>query len=222
MKKILITGSDGLLGSQLCRDFLKIGMNVVGIDNQKKYGKVDLDYKHHKNFTFIKGDCTDYKLMKSISCNCDYLISNAALVSGIKMMNFKPYDFYKKNEEISDIAIRTALELKKRKKNFKFIFISSSMVYEKNKKKYSSEDDTKSISYPENFYSFQKLSTERKIISANVQENLNYVIIRPFNIVGNGDYYLFEKSSHVIPDIIRKINKNSKVINIYGNGKQSR
>ena len=222
MKKILITGSDGLLGSQLCKDFLKIGMKVVGIDNQNKYGKINLNFKKNKNFAFIKGDCADYKLMKRISSNCDYFIANAALVSGIKLMSLKPYDFYKKNDEISQTAIRIALELKKKSNNFKFIFISSSMVYEKNKKKYSSEIDTENISYPQNFYSFQKLSTERKILSANQQENLNYIIIRPFNIVGKGDEYLFKKSTHVIPDIIRKINKNPKVINIYGNGNQSR
>ncbi len=96
------------------------------------------------------------------------------------------------------------------------------MVYEKSRKIYSLETETENIPYPENFYSFQKLSTERKIISANQQEKLNYIIIRPFNIVGKGDNYLFRKSSHVIPDIIKKINRNSKIINIYGNGKQSR
>ena len=88
------------------------------------------------------------------------------------------------------------------------------MVYEKSRKKYSSENDTETIGYPQNFYSFQKLSTERKIISANQQEKLNYIIIRPFNFVGKADDYLFKKSSNVILDILKKINRNSIILNI--------
>ncbi len=136
MKKILITGSDGLLGSQLCKDFLKIGMRVVGIDDEKKYGKINLDFKKNKNFTFVKGDCADYKLMKRISSDCDFLIANAALVSGIKMMSLKPYDFYKKNEEISLTAIRVALELKK-KKEIQNLFLFLQVWFMKKVEKYT-------------------------------------------------------------------------------------
>ena len=40
MKKILITGSQGFIGSYLCAEFLLRGYKVIGVDNFSKYGVV--------------------------------------------------------------------------------------------------------------------------------------------------------------------------------------
>ena len=37
MKKILVTGSQGFIGSYICNELLDNGYNVVGIDNYSKY-----------------------------------------------------------------------------------------------------------------------------------------------------------------------------------------
>jgi len=35
MKKLLVTGSSGLIGSEIVRHFDKLGFKVIGIDNMK-------------------------------------------------------------------------------------------------------------------------------------------------------------------------------------------
>ncbi len=42
MKKILLTGSQGFIGSYICNELLNNGYEVIGVDNYQKYG-VDLD-----------------------------------------------------------------------------------------------------------------------------------------------------------------------------------
>ena len=37
MKKILITGSQGFIGSYICNELLTNGYKVIGVDNYSKY-----------------------------------------------------------------------------------------------------------------------------------------------------------------------------------------
>ena len=48
--KILLTGSQGFIGSYICNELLKEGHQVVGVDNYSKYGHVVRPHDNHKNF----------------------------------------------------------------------------------------------------------------------------------------------------------------------------
>jgi nucleoside-diphosphate-sugar epimerase len=61
------------------------------------------------------------------------------------------------------------------------------------------------MSFPNNFYSFEKLASERLLLAANTQYNIPYLILRPFNIIGHDGTERIKKSTHVIPDLIKKI-----------------
>ena len=50
-KSVLITGSEGFVGSHLCRHLVKVGAKVVGLDRQN-LGQSDL-------FGFLDGDIAD-------------------------------------------------------------------------------------------------------------------------------------------------------------------
>ena len=54
MKKILVTGGAGYVGSGLLRELLSSGYQVTCIDNLMFGGESLLNLWHHKNFTFIK------------------------------------------------------------------------------------------------------------------------------------------------------------------------
>ena len=56
MKKILVTGGAGYVGSGLLRELLLNGYNVTCIDNLLFGGESLLDIWHNKNFTFYKCD----------------------------------------------------------------------------------------------------------------------------------------------------------------------
>ena len=65
MKTILITGSQGFIGSYLCHEFLSQGYRVIGIDNFSKYGKVSRPHDNHENFVFYEMDAMsmDYETL---------------------------------------------------------------------------------------------------------------------------------------------------------------
>ena len=80
MKKILITGAAGYIGSKLCTKLVDEGYKVTAVDILK-YEKNSLAHLFSKkNFTFLKLDITKKKNLKKIILNQDFIIPLAALV----------------------------------------------------------------------------------------------------------------------------------------------
>ena len=59
MKKVLVTGSQGFIGTYICNELLSNGYTVVGIDNYSKYGKLNRPHDNHNNFTFYELNVLD-------------------------------------------------------------------------------------------------------------------------------------------------------------------
>jgi nucleoside-diphosphate-sugar epimerase len=80
MKKVLITGGAGYLGSVLIGELLIRDYEVTVIDNFM-YEQVSLNnFCAHNNFNIINGDIRDEGLMKSQLANTDIIIPLAAFV----------------------------------------------------------------------------------------------------------------------------------------------
>ncbi len=79
MKKVLITGGAGYIGSELVNYFIK-DYKVVVIDNLMYDPTSLLRYATCDNFTFIKGDVRDHRLLKREMSDADVIIPLAALV----------------------------------------------------------------------------------------------------------------------------------------------
>ncbi|MHA2472746.1 MAG: GDP-mannose 4,6-dehydratase [Promethearchaeota archaeon] len=64
-KKILVTGAAGFIGSHLVSKLLKLGAELVGLDNLYN-GKMENleDISNKTNFEFIKGDIRDLNLKR--------------------------------------------------------------------------------------------------------------------------------------------------------------
>ena len=75
MNKSLVTGAAGFIGSHLVEELLKIGHQVVAVDNE--YADNDQFYWNDKAIN-VKGDITDYKFMKNVFTNVDYVFHCAA------------------------------------------------------------------------------------------------------------------------------------------------
>ena len=237
MKKVLITGSQGFIGSYLCAEFLKNGYHVVGIDDFSKYGPVVRPHDKHPNFTLLKMDVCDldpknvqpHPSIKDV----DYIIAGAAMIGGISYFHKYAYDLLAQNERIISTTFDLALRLFKEGNLKRIIALSSSMVFENTKVYPTPESEIETCAPPLSTYGFQKLAVEYFCKGAWEQYGLPYTIIRPFNCVGVGeedalgDHEVTSGNiklmlSHVLPDIINKILKGQNPLHILGSGDQVR
>ena len=80
MKKILITGGGGYIGSMLSTELVNLGYEVTVID-QLKYDKGSLDHLYfNKNFTLVNADVRSLKILKEYIRKNEFIIPLAALV----------------------------------------------------------------------------------------------------------------------------------------------
>ena len=121
MKKVLITGGAGFLGSHLCDKFLTNGFHVTCMDNLIT-GSMD-NIAHNmgnKNFHFIHHDVTEYMYIQG---DLDYLLHFASPAS--------PIDYLKvpiQTLKVGSLGTHKALGLAKAK-GARFLLASTSEVY---------------------------------------------------------------------------------------------
>jgi nucleoside-diphosphate-sugar epimerase len=89
MKKILITGGAGYIGTMLSTELLKLGYQITVVD-LLKYDKGSLNHLYfNKNFKLICDDVRKKNLMKKLIKKNDYIIPLAALVGAPLCEKFK-------------------------------------------------------------------------------------------------------------------------------------
>ena len=129
MKKILITGGGGYIGSMLSTELVNLGHEVTVID-LLKYDKGSLDHLYfNKNFIFVNGDIRKTKLLKNYINKNEFIIPLAALVGAPICEKNK-----KEAIETNFNAIKKILEALKSKN--KLIYLTTNSGYgigEKNK-----------------------------------------------------------------------------------------
>ena len=212
MKKIIITGGAGFIGSHIVSDFCKKykKSKIVIVDKLTYAGNLEnlKDVLNLKNIKFIKADICNLNLMKKISSNTDLLI-NAAAESHVDN-SFGNSKIFSKTNIIGTHSLLEACRFNNVKK---IIHISTDEVYGDIKKGKSNE---KSYLNPTNPYSASKAAAEMLIKSYISSYKIPIIILRPNNIYGIRQY-----PEKLIPKTIRLLAK-SKKIPLHGNGKNIR
>ena len=235
MPKILITGSQGFIGTYLCAEFLKQGYKVIGVDNFSKYGPVSRPHDTNPDFHLVEMDVLDFDLvtLNPLFKDIDYIIACAAMIGGISYFHKYAYDLLATNERILAQTFDLALRLHKEESLKRILVLSSSMVFESTELYPTPETEVTKCPPPLSTYGFQKLAVEYFCKGAHEQYGLPYTIIRPFNCVGVGEEdSICEEEvmsgniklmmSHVLPDLINKILKGQDPVRILGEGSQVR
>ena len=158
MKKILITGGAGYIGSKLVTELLNYNYKVTVIDVLKFSSRSLNHLFNNKNFSFINGDVRNKKLMKNLILNNEFIIPLAALVGA-------PLCEKNKKEAIS-VNLESIKYLMKiiTKKN-KVIYLTTNSGYgvgEKNK-----YCDEKSPLNPISLYGRTKVNAEKIIMRSS-------------------------------------------------------
>jgi len=212
MKKIVITGGAGFIGSHMVR-FLSKKYNktkIYVIDKLTYAGRLQniKPLLKSKRITFVKSDICNLKLMKKILTKTDILI-NAAAESHVDNSFGNAKIFSKTNI----IGTQTLLEACRFNKVNKIIHISTDEIYGDIPRGKCSEQDHLN---PTNPYSASKAAAEMMIKSYISSYKLPIIILRPNNIYGIRQY-----PEKLIPKTILLLSKHKKVP-LHGDGKNIR
>lgn len=155
LKKILITGGAGYIGSVLSKYLLDKGYGVTVLDNFRYNQNSLLNCCYDENFTVIRGDVRDEHTLTSSLNDQDFVIHLAALV-GAPVCNANKDDALSTNFESSKLL------LKLRKKDQKILFPCTNSGYGIGEKgKFCTE---KTPLRPVSFYGQTKVNAEKAIL----------------------------------------------------------
>ena len=173
MKKIVITGVNGIIGSELRRRFIDKGYYVIGIDRtESKRGEED-----NGQFEYVKLDITDKDKVGQFfsELRFDYLIHCAALVHKISPdLSFN--NFMKINFEGTKNIFDSVVGNKNISGFGGAIFFSTIEVYgSEGRDEVISEGDK---CRPITFYGKSKLAAEKYLVKLNKEYNLPITILR--------------------------------------------
>ncbi|WP_169977724.1 NAD-dependent epimerase/dehydratase family protein [Tautonia rosea] len=233
--KILVTGASGFIAGYLVEELLEAGHEVIGLDNESKYGPVEHSYDHHPRYRLVRGDAKDVSLLTELLQGCDQFVAGAAIIGGISLFHEKAYDLIAENERITAAAFDAAIAsfMGGQGALRKITVVSSSMVFESCNEFPTPEGAERRCPPPASTYGFQKLATEYFAKGAWEQYKLPYTIVRPFNCVGIGekralgDHEIMSGNvklamSHVVPDLVQKVLKGQDPLHLLGDGRQVR
>jgi dTDP-glucose 4,6-dehydratase len=183
MKVVYITGCLGFIGSYVTRACLKKGWYVKGIDKITYAANPELldEFNQYKNFSFVQCDINDIPFIH----DCDYIINTAAETHvGNSIANSD--DFVHSNIN----GVHHLLELLRnfRYESFKtptLLHFSTDEVYGDINEGAHIETD---LLKPSNPYSATKAAADQLILAWNRTYNIPYVIVRPTNNYGIGQY----------------------------------
>lgn len=204
MKKVLITGGCGFIGSSLTNYFLKKKIKVIVLDKynfQNNYGWLEY-IKDNKNLEIELGDIRDYDFVDNTIKQVSSVIHLAALI-GI------PYSYKSPLAYINTNVLGTYNVLESCKKNNirNIIITSTSEVYGSSQYEPMDEEHPTVSQSP---YAASKNSADELAKSYFNSFNLPVKIIRPFNTYGPR-----QSARAVIPNIVfQLINKKIKKVKL--------
>jgi UDP-glucose 4-epimerase len=208
MKKILITGGAGYIGSHITEVLLKKKIKICIVDN------LSTGFKRliNKKAKFYKVDILNTKKIKQIIINnkIDSVIHLAgSLVIGVGEKYPKRY--YKNNVH----GTKSVLSACKNTFVKNFIFSSTAAVY-KDKQMVVHE---RSKIKPKSVYGKTKIKAEKLIITNCKKLKINYAILRYFNVCGaspSGKIGLMSETDSLFKNISVALMKKNPNIKIYG------
>ena len=209
MKNILVTGGAGYIGSHIVEKLIEMRKKVFIIDNLSTGYKKLINKKAH----FFHCDIKNVNKLDKIIKNCKissviHLAANLSVGEGEK----KPKKYYLNNVLGTKNIIKCCLRY-----NIKNLIFSSTCAVYKDKLKTVKESSQLN---PISIYGKTKFLAEKAIKKNFNKKNINYAILRYFNIAGasssNKIGEINSSHGHLFKNIAIQSLKKKPVINIYG------
>ena len=216
MKKIIVTGGSGFIGSNLVNFLIKKKFFVINIDKLTySSNNIVSKFKSKKNYLLIKSDINNQsKLIEIIKKHKPKAIFNLAAETHVDRSIDNPKNFINSNITGTYNLLEALRFLKKKKIKTKLIHISTDEVYGDISKNLRSDENYKYS--PSSPYSASKAGADHLVMSYIRTYNLEALISNCCN--NYGPYQFPEK---IIPKMILNI-MNNKELPIYAKGLNSR
>jgi GDP-L-fucose synthase len=201
--KILVFGSNGLVGSSIVRN-LSSNSNYEIITSSRK--KVNL-FDFNQTYDFVQSE------------NPDVVINAAAKVGGIEANNSQRFDFIIDNLKIN----MNILESIKNKSDIKLINLGSSCIYPIDAKNPINESSLMGgkLERTNSPYAMAKLTAIEIADAMKIEFGHKIINLMPTNLYGPNDYFN-PINSHVIPGMIYKFHtakiNNDNEVEVWGDG----
>jgi len=200
IKKILITGSSGTIGTRLCEKLLEAGYEVAGVDwrSNKWSPKIDA--------ITLQCDLRDKLAVGKLPVDFDLMIHLAA--------NARVYNLVVEPSLARDNFETTfnVLEFSRQNKIKRFMFSSSRETYGNSEQIKYEEDDVR-LANCESPYTASKMAGEALVYAYQRCYGLDFVVFRFSNVYG-----IYDDSDRAVPLFI-KLAKENEDITIFGKEK---
>jgi UDP-glucose 4-epimerase len=216
MRKVLVTGGAGFIGSHLCEALLQRGDEVFVIDDLST-GRLDniAHLQDNKAFHFTVGSILDFPRLEALVRKVDVIFHLAAVV-GVQKIIEVPVDTI----EINVLGSHNVLTLAARYRRACLVASTSEVYGKSTKQPFTENDDVVYGPTTKSRWSYacSKAIDEFLALAYHNAQDLPVVIVRLFNTTGprqTGRYGM------VLPRFVDQALRGSP-ITVFGNGEQSR
>ena len=212
MKKVLITGAAGFIGSHLCDKFIKEGFYVIGLDNFLSGSSDNIAHLiGNERFKFIKYDVTNFIYIPD---EIDIILHFACPASPVDYLNHPIHTM-----KVDSLGTINTLGLAKAKKA-RYIFASTSEIYGDPLVHPQLETYWGNVNPigPRSVYDEAKRFSEALTMAYYREHKIDVRIVRIFNTYGPR---MRMNDGRVVPNFIIQALKNEP-ITIFGDGTQTR
>ena len=213
IKKIVVTGGAGFIGSHLAEELVRRGYYTTVLDDLST-GKIDNieGLLSKKNVDFIRGSVTNFPLLLKLFQNAQYVFHQAAIPSVPRSVDSPQF-----SHEVNITGTLNVLLSARDSGVKKVIYASSSSVYGDTPTLPKRED---MLPEPQSPYAVTKLAGEYYCRAFHQVYGLPTVCLRYFNVYGPRQDPDSQYAA-VIPKFIKRSCEGNPPV-IFGNGEQTR
>jgi dTDP-glucose 4,6-dehydratase len=201
---VYVTGCLGFIGVHITRHCLDLGWYVIGVDKMTYASNETFltEFKNYPNFKFIKSDINDLDMIY----DCDYIINTAAETHVDNSIERSDHFVHSNIEGVHHIL--KLINQKQKHRIPVLLHFSTDEVYGDILEGSHTETD---LLKPSNPYSATKAAADMLVLAWSRTYGLPYVILRPTNNYGIGQYVekLIPKSVKYL-SVGRKIDLHNK------------
>jgi GDP-L-fucose synthase len=217
-RRVCVTGGAGFIGSYLVESLVAEGGIVTVADNLERGKLSNLD-SVRDCIRFLDLDLRTQEGSEAACRGQEVVFNLAAKVAGIYYNRLHMCDMFENNMLLQQMPIAAAV----REGVSRFCQVSTACVYPHDARVPTPETEgDRGEPEPTNAgYGWAKRMGERLARWYASETAMQVCIVRPFNAYGPRDYY-DEKTSHVIPALIKRVVDGANPVEVWGSGDQTR